>query len=252
MTNRFAGKTVIVTGAGSGMGRATALSFAKEGAAVMVADSNAAAGEETVRSAVAAGGRALFQKTDVRKEDEVAKLIDTACRVFGPLDILVNNAAVLGAWKPIGEQDAATLDLVLDVNVKGAVYGMKHAVAVMRPRKTGVIVNIASVQGFRVVYPGAAFYAASKAALVSLTKSAALEYGGDGIRVVGLAPGPIDTPMLRSAAGNTWPPPIINDVPLGRIGQPEDIANAVLWLASPQASYISGATIPVDGGFLAP
>lgn len=252
MTTRFAGQTVIVTGAGSGMGRATALAFAHEGAAVVVADQNVKGGEETVRAATTAGGKALFQEVDVRREEDVARLVAAACSAFGPPDVMVNNAAVLGAWKPIAEQDSDTLDLVFDVNVKGAVYGMKHALAAMRPRKSGVIVNVSSVQGFRVVYPGAAFYAASKAALVSLTKSAALEYGAEGIRVVGIAPAPIDTPMLRNAAGNAWPPPIINDVPLGRIGLPEDIANTILWLCSPEANYISGTTIPVDGAFLAP
>jgi len=121
----------------------------------------------------------------------------------------------------------------------------------MRPRRRGVIVNLASVQGFRVAYPGAAFYAASKAAVVSLTKSAALTYGGEGIRVVGIA-GPIDTPMLRSRTGNEWPPPIVGVTPLARLGESQEIANAILWLCSDEAGYITGATLPVDGGFLAP
>jgi NAD(P)-dependent dehydrogenase (short-subunit alcohol dehydrogenase family) len=159
---------------------------------------------------------------------------------------------VLGDWKPIAQQSADTLDLVFDVNVKGVVYGIKHALAVMRPQRKGVIVNVASVQGFRVAYPGAAFYAASKAAVVSLTKAAALENGSDGIRVVGIAPGPIDTPMLRSRAGNEWPPAIVGVTPSARVGEPVEIANASLWLCSDEASYISGATLPVDGGFLAP
>ena len=143
------------------------------------------------------------------------------------------------------------LDLVFDANVKGVVYGIKHALAVMRPQRRGVIVNMTSVQGFRVVYAGAAFYAASEAAVVSLTKSAALENGDCGIRVVGIAPGPIDTPMLRGAAGNEWPPAIVHMTPLGRIGEPTEVANAILFLASDEASYISGATLAVDGGFLA-
>ena len=113
-------------------------------------------------------------------------------------------------------------------------------------------VNMASVQGFRVGYPGAAFYAASKTAVVSLTKAAALENGDHGIRVVGVAPGPIDTPMLRSRARNEWPPAIVDVTPLGRIGEPAEVANAILFLCSDEASYISGATLPVDGGFLAP
>jgi NAD(P)-dependent dehydrogenase (short-subunit alcohol dehydrogenase family) len=163
----------------------------------------------------------------------------------------VNNAAVLGAWVPLIEQSAETLATVLDVNVKGVVYGLKHAGRVMSRQGGGVIVNIASVQGFRVAYAGAAFYAASKAAVVSLTKSGALELGPARVRVLGIAPGPIDTPMLRSRA-DAWPPPILASVPIARLGEPDDIARAIVWLASPAASYITGATLPVDGGFLAP
>jgi NAD(P)-dependent dehydrogenase (short-subunit alcohol dehydrogenase family) len=252
--SRYDGRAVIVTGAGSGMGRATALAlaFAAAGAAVAIADIDAVGATETGRIAAERGGRVLVQPTDVRREDQVERLVGAALAAFGRLDVMVNNAAVLGAWKPIAEQDAANLDLVLDVNVKGAVFGMKHALKAMTAARSGVIVNIASVQGFRVAYPGAAFYAASKAALVSLTKSAALEYGAAGVRVVGVAPGPIDTPMLRSASGNIWPPAIVDSVPLGRVGLADEVAAAVLWLASDNAGYITGATLPVDGGFLAP
>ena len=165
--------------------------------------------------------------------------------------VMVHFARVSGEWLPIVEQRAETLAQVLDVNVKGVVYGMKHAGRAMARQGSGTIVNVASVQGFRVVYAGAAFYAASKAAVVQLTKSGALELGPHGVRVVGIAPGPIDTPMLRSAA-TEWPPAIQKSVPLDRIGEPDDIARAIVWLASPAASYISGPTLPVDGGFLAP
>jgi NAD(P)-dependent dehydrogenase (short-subunit alcohol dehydrogenase family) len=122
----------------------------------------------------------------------------------------------------------------------------------MARQRSGVVVNLASVQGFRVVYPGSSLYAASKAAVVSLTKSAALEYGKYGVRVVAIAPGPIDTPMLRSASPDVWPPAIVNDIPLARVGEPDDIARAIAWLASKEAAYITGITLPVDGGFLAP
>jgi NAD(P)-dependent dehydrogenase (short-subunit alcohol dehydrogenase family) len=248
----FSVRTAIVTGAASGMGRATAEAFAAAGANVLLADVSDVLGAEAARAIRARGGQALYQSCDVRSEDQVRALVERAVAEFGGLDFMVNNAAVLGEWVPIADQTAPNLDLVLDVNVKGVVYGMKHALAAMRPRRRGVIVNLASVQGFRVAYPGAAFYAASKAAVVSLTKSAALEYGGEGIRVVGIAPGPIDTPMLRSRTGNEWPPPIVGVTPLARLGEPHEIANAILWLCSDEAAYITGATLPVDGGFLAP
>lgn len=245
------GKSVVVTGAAGGMGRAIALAYAAAGASVVASDVNDDGLAETRALCPDGAGTLVTRNCDVRNEEAVAELIGQAAEKTGAIDILVNNAAMLGEWVPIAEQTSETLDQVFGVNVKGAIFGMKHALQYMIPRKSGVIVNIASVQGFRVAYAGAAFYAASKAALVSLTKSAAIENGQYGIRVVGLAPGPIDTPMLRSSAGEDWPPPIINDVPLAKIGQVEDIARTVLWLSSDDAAYISGATLPVDGGWLA-
>jgi len=247
----LANAAVVVTGAGSGVGRATALAFAAQGARVVVAERDEKTGAETVRSIEDAGGTALFVPTDVTREADVERAIEKALTLAPRLEVFVNNAAVLGAWLPLIEQSAETLATVLDVNVKGVVYGLKHAGRVMSRQGGGVIVNIASVQGFRVAYAGAAFYAASKAAVVSLTKSGALELGPAHVRVVGIAPGPIDTPMLRSRA-DEWPPPILASVPIARIGVPDDIARAIVWLASPAASYITGATLPVDGGFLAP
>jgi NAD(P)-dependent dehydrogenase (short-subunit alcohol dehydrogenase family) len=249
---RFDGKTAVITGAASGMGRAMAVAFAGAGANVVLADVAADAGQLAVEQISKAGGTAIFQKTDVSIEDEVASLARSALEAFGSLDIWVNNAATLGKSKLIGDQQAETLERVLGVNVKGTVFGMQHALSVMTKKQRGVIVNVSSVQGFRVAYPGMAFYAASKAAVVSLTKSAALEYGALGIRVVGIAPGPIDTPMLRSTAGADWPPAIVKVTPLARVGEPEEVADATLWLCSDEASYITGATLPVDGGFLAP
>lgn len=248
----FDGKTVIVTGGALGMGRATALAFAAAGARVVIADWNHADGEDLARLIDAGGGSARFVKTDVSREDDVKAVVSAAEVAFGPLCVMVNNAGVLGERKLLVDQTEADLDKVLGVNLKGVVFGMKHALLAMAPRRAGVIVNFTSVQGFRVCYPGSSAYAASKAAVVALTKAGALEAGPHGIRVVGIAPGPIDTPMLRAAAGNDWPPAITQDVPLRRIGEAEEIANAVLWLASGQAAYVSGAILPVDGGFLAP
>jgi len=248
----FKGKTAVVTGAASGMGKETAIAFANSGANVVLADISEEAGYDVEGHISRAGGAALFRSTDVSSESDVASLASSAVKAFGTIDFWVNNAATLGKSVLIGEQSADNLERVLGINVKGTVFGMKHALSVMTGNKRGVIVNVSSVQGFRVAYAGMAFYAASKAAVVSLTKSAALEYGGLGIRVVGIAPGPIDTPMLRSATGDQWPPAIVNVTPLARVGQPEEIASAILWLCSDEASYITGATLPVDGGFLAP
>ncbi len=234
------------------MGKAMAIAFANAGANVVLADIAEDAGHEAAERISNAGGTALFRKTDVSLEAEVASLAKSAIEAFGTLDIWMNNAATLGESVLIGDQRAETLEHVLGINVKGTVFGMKHALSVMTGKKQGVIVNVSSVQGFRVAYLGMAFYAASKAAVVSLTKSAALEYGGRGTRVVGIAPGPIDTPMLRSTTGTDWPPAIVKVTPLARVGEPEEVANATLWLCSDEASYITGATLPVDGGFLAP
>lgn len=247
----LAGSAVVVTGSGSGVGRATARAFAALGARVVVAERDARTGEETAELIARAGGSADFVATDVAREADVERAVARALTLAPRLSVYVNNAGVLGAWVPIVEQSAETLARVLDVNVKGVVYGMKHAGGVMTRQGSGVIVNIASVQGFRVVYPGSSLYAASKAAVVQLTRAGALELGPHGVRVVGIAPGPIDTPMLRSAASE-WPPAIQKDVPLARIGEPDDVARAVVWLSSAAASYITGAVLPVDGGFLAP
>jgi NAD(P)-dependent dehydrogenase (short-subunit alcohol dehydrogenase family) len=249
--SELAGSAVVVTGAGSGVGRGTALAFAAQGARVVVAERDEKSGSETARLIAEAGGKAELVSADVSREADVERAVERALALAPRLSVFVNNAGVLGAWVPLVEQSAATLDAVLAVNVKGVVYGIKHAGRAMTRQAGGVIVNVASVQGFRVVYPGSALYAASKAAVVQLTKAAALELGPHGVRVVGIAPGPIDTPMLRSAA-TEWPPAIQKDVPLARIGEPDDVARAIVWLASSAASYISGAVLPVDGGFLAP
>jgi NAD(P)-dependent dehydrogenase (short-subunit alcohol dehydrogenase family) len=233
----FHGKSVVVTGGNSGMGRAIAQAFVANGARVLVGD---------------VGGEPLpgvsYRQTDVSQPMQVRELISLAVAQHGRLDVLVNNAGINGALVPLAEQTEAGIDAVLGVNLKGVIHGLKYGLIQMTQQRAGVIVNIASVQGIRPIYAGASIYAATKAAVVSLTRSAAHEYGQYGIRVVAVAPGPIDTPMLRKADPDGK---IVDAVPLHRVGSGDDIANAVLWLASGAASYVSGSLLTVDGAFLA-
>lgn len=233
----FRGKSVVVTGGNSGMGRAIARAFIAGGARVVVGD---VSGEPLPD--------VTYRETDVSQPQQMRELINLAVSRHGRIDILVNNAGINGALVPLAEQTEAGIEAVLGINLKGVIYGLKYALIEMAKQRAGVIVNIASVQGIRPIYAGASIYAASKAAVVSLTRSAAHEYGQYGIRVVAVAPGHVDTPMLRRADPDGR---IIDSVPLHRIGSGEDIANAVLWLASDLASYVSGSLLTVDGAFLA-
>lgn len=233
----FKDKSVVVTGGNSGMGRAIAAAFVASGARVLVGD----VGGEPLPDV-------LYRETDVSQPGQVRELIELAASRHGRLDVLVNNAGINGALVPLAEQSEATIDAVLGINLKGVIYGLKYALIEMSKQRAGVIINIASVQGIRPIYAGASIYAASKAAVVSLTRSAAHEYGQHGVRVVAVAPGPVDTPMLRKADPERK---IIDAVPLHRIGTGDDIANAVLWLACDAASYVSGCLLTVDGAFLA-
>jgi len=238
-------KVAVVTGGNSGMGRAIALGFAARGARVIVGDRGAAL---AVPSPDEAQPSLLYRQTDVSKPQEVRELIAFATSRFGRLDILVNNAGINGPLVPLAELQDDDIDAVLGVNLKGTLYGLRYGLREMVKQGAGVIINIASVQGLRPIYAGGSIYAASKAAVVSLTRSAAHEYGQYGIRVIGVAPGPIDTPMLRAADPEGK---IADAVPLHRIGTPQELANAVLWLASDAASYVSGCILTVDGAFLA-
>lgn len=234
------GKVAVVTGGNSGMGRAIALGLAACGARVVVGDRAAEPAPDS--------GTLLYRQTDVSRPQDVRALIAFAVSRCGRLDILVNNAGINGPLVPLAEQPEDDIEAVLGVNLKGTLYGLKYGLQEMVQQGAGVIINIASVQGLRPIYAGASIYAASKAAVVSLTRSAAHEYGRHGIRVIAVAPGPIDTPMLRAADPEGR---IVDAVPLHRIGTPRELANAVLWLASDGASYVSGCVLTVDGAFLA-
>jgi NAD(P)-dependent dehydrogenase (short-subunit alcohol dehydrogenase family) len=256
MTERFADKVAIVTGAGSGIGRATALAFAREGAAVVLADIDRTTGEDALRDAVAGGGRAIFVEADVSRAADALKVVDQAVAAFGGVDVLVNNAGVEFV-SPLVETAESEWDRVMGVNLKGAFLCAKAAIPQIAKRGGGAIVNVASIAGQRSPRRSAA-YAVSKAGVIALTKSAAVDYAKDGIRVNCIAPGVIDTPMLRRSAEAVSPadPQSVHrawaqSLPLGRAGTAEEIAAAILFLASADASFITGAVLDADGGTMA-
>lgn len=247
---KLAGKTAIITGGGGGIGRSTAIRFAKEGVRVVVADIDAAIGEETVSLIKRDGGEAIFIKTDVTDSDEIKALIDTTTSTFGALHILFNNAGV-------GNSEVRSVDLaeeewdrVIDINLKGVFLGIKYAIPELIKAGGGAIINTSSLLGLKgQKYVSA--YNASKAGVVMLTQNAALEYGKYNIRVNAIAPGVIDTSIIEHWKQNERKWPIISRAnALGRIGTPDEVANAVVFLASDEASFITGTTLSVDGGGL--
>lgn len=243
----FSGKAGLVTGASSGIGRATALAFAREGAAVVIADLAAARqqGQEVVAQIETLGGRAAFVATDVSQASDVANLVSATVELFGRLDFAFNNAGVhsAGFTADIEEQD---FDRVLAVDTKGVWLCMKYQLAHMMANGGGAIVNNASEAGL-VGTPAAAAYVAAKHAVVGLTKAAAGEYANMGIRINAVAPGAIGTPMVLSLPQATQDS-LMAPQPLRRLGTPEEVAEAVVWLCSKKASFVLGVTLPVDGG----
>ncbi len=231
---RLDNKVAVITGAASGMGRATAIRFAREGAALVVAVSEIAA----------AGGRAVFQRTDVTSEADIAAMIDRAVREYGHLDITYNNAGVLGALGAIEDIKAEHWDRTLAVLARSVFFGIKHSVGPMRKSGGGSIVSTSSLAGLRGV-PGLAAYSAAKFAVVSLTQTAAAELGKDRIRVNCICPGGVDTPLIAKARR---PQDAALGIPLSRLGTPDDIADLVLFLASDDAKYITGTEMVIDGG----
>jgi len=239
---------VLITGALTGIGRATALAFANEGGRIVVSGRRDAEGQELVAELRKLGAEAEFLRSDVRHEDEVRTLVDEAVARFGRLDVAVNTAGTEGKPGLVTAQSAESYAATFDTNVLGTLLSMKHELRVMLPQGSGSIVNVSSTYG-RTGGAGASVYAASKHAVEGLTKSAALEAAGSGVRVNVVAPGPVETGMLNRFTGtDERKAALITTVPLKRVGAPEEIAQTIVFLSSDKASFITGASFLVDGG----
>jgi NAD(P)-dependent dehydrogenase (short-subunit alcohol dehydrogenase family) len=250
--NEFPGKIALVTGGTSGIGRAAAIAYAREGADVVVAGRRTAEGEETVRLVRAQGRQAMFVQTDVAQESQVQKLIGRTLEQFGRLDFAFNNAGTEQEPTPFLEQDEETYDRVMDINVKGVWLSMKFEIPAMLKTGGGSIVNTSSSLGV-VGMPGVEIYVASKHAVIGLTKSAALEFGKQGIRINAILPAAIETDMLQRFVGDNREARdyLTAKHPIGRVGKSEEIADAAIWLSSSKASFVTGHSLLVDGGFTA-
>jgi NAD(P)-dependent dehydrogenase (short-subunit alcohol dehydrogenase family) len=251
---QFAGKNALITGGGTGIGRAAALALAAEGCTVTVAGRTRATLEQTVKLVADAGGTARYAIADVHDEDAVRRAVEVAAGDAGRLDLAVNSAGVDGGNFPHLAIDYPTqaLDLVLATNVRGMFLSMKHELRLMVARKSGSIVNISSSAGL-VGARGYSGYVASKHAEIGLTKSIALDYGHLGIRVNAVCAGLVNTPMIAEISNEN--PELLEELiasyPLGRIAEPEEIADAIVWLCSDRSSYVTGIALPVDGGYTA-
>jgi NAD(P)-dependent dehydrogenase (short-subunit alcohol dehydrogenase family) len=247
--NNFNDKVVLITGAGNGIGRATALAFAQHGARVVVADINRDDGEETALMITQTGGVATFIPCDVTKDEDVQSMVNGTLETYGKLDIAFNNAGIEIEQSKLADGDEATYDKIMDVNVKGVWRCMKYQIPALLQQSTSAIVNTASIAGLGAA-PKMSIYSASNHAVIGLTKSAAVEYGKKGLRVNAICPAVIDTEMFRRATQNDpQKEQYVRSLhPVGRIGQAEEVAAAVLYLCSDLAGFTTGITLPIDGG----
>jgi NAD(P)-dependent dehydrogenase (short-subunit alcohol dehydrogenase family) len=239
---------VLITGALTGIGRATALAFAEDGARIVVSGRRDEAGQALAAELRQLGAEAEFIRTDVRRDDELRDLVDQTVARFGRLDVAVNNAGTEGEGGPVTEQTADSYAATFDTNVLGTLLSLKHELRVMQTQGHGSIVNLSSVLGQHAA-PGASVYVASKHAVEGLTKAAALEAANFGVRVNAVAPGPVDTEMLTRFTGTAdRKAGLVAGMPLKRAGTPDEIAQTIVFLASDKASYITGETLGVNGG----
>jgi NAD(P)-dependent dehydrogenase (short-subunit alcohol dehydrogenase family) len=242
---------VLITGALTGIGRATAIAFARDGARIVISGRRDEVGQKLVAQLREIGVEAEYWRADVRHDDDVRDLVDQTVKRFGRLDVAVNNAGTVGKTGPVTEQTAESFAATFDTNVLGTLLSMKHELRVMLPQGSGSIVNISSAYG-SVGAAGAAVYVASKHAVEGMTKSAALEVVGTGVRVNVVAPGATDTGMLTRFTGTDEnKTALVSSVPVKRLATPEEIADVIVFVGSAKASYMTGASIPVDGGILA-
>ncbi|MGC1550804.1 MAG: SDR family oxidoreductase [Rhodanobacter sp.] len=244
-------QVVLITGALSGIGRATAVAFAKKGAQVVVSGRHEDKGQALVAELKALGAEAAFVRADVRHEEDISALVEKTVARFGRIDVAVNNAAVEGQLGPIQDATVENFKIVHEANVIGVFLSMKHELRAMKGQKSGSIVNITSTYGHKAA-ANATAYVSSKFAVEGMTKSVALEQGNSGIRVNAVAPGPTDTPMLDRFTGTAEVnDALVSTVPLRRRATPEELANAIVFISSPEASYISGTVFEVAGGMSA-
>lgn len=251
MEKSLENKVAIITGAGSGIGRAAAELLAKAGAKVVISDINEAHGNSAVQEIRQNGGDAFFVRADSSKPEDNEALVQKTIQQYGGLDIAVNNAGIGGPLAPTGEYPLDGWQKVIDINLSGVFYGLRYQIPAMQERGGGSIVNIASILGM-VGTPNSPAYVAAKHGVVGLTKAAALEYAAKNIRINAVGPGYIKTPLVENALSTEAMNALVGMHPIGRLGESSEIAELILWLASSKASFVTGAYYPADGGYLAP